>query len=483
MKRKGSKIGFIIFLCLLLLFSYSAVFGISNYKADIKQVYIRGLSDVRRGIDIGGAAEAVFKTKNDTETEDAEKDDAEKDDAKISESDMMEAEKIMRQRVANMGAFDGEVYRDTKNNQIVVRLPLAEEGAEYSPYSLLSLIGQKMDVRFIEGEEKDGKVLLQGAADIKGASTGYRPSGYGQDGQKYEEYYYVSIKMTSAGASKYEKETARIANSTENKVSIWIDDEKARTVEIKAANTSGEELIGASSDSQARTLAGNISSGVLPIKFSETVYRETTPALGTQISDTLMFAGIGAFVLICALLIYKNKLTGFAGMVAVTVQVAGIFAIITKFFEFLGISSFTLTLPAIAGIIMAAMVGIDANISTANNILTEMQNGKTIDGSIETGTKRGFSSIINICIILMLGAFVLMGALATPNSLFSALMSQFFFMFGGYAGAVYAFCYTLFFGLLINMLTGTVITRAVLRGVMKFKIFRKASMIGGAVNV
>ena len=42
--------------------------------------------------------------------------------------------------------------------------------------------------------------------------------------------------------------------------------------------------------------------------------------------------------------------------------------------------SFTLTLPGIAGIILAIGMGVDANVITAERIKEELNNGKSLDG-------------------------------------------------------------------------------------------------------
>lgn len=47
--------------------------------------------------------------------------------------------------------------------------------------------------------------------------------------------------------------------------------------------------------------------------------------------------------------------------------------------------SFTLTLPGIAGIILAIGMGVDANVITAERIKEEIRAGKSIDGALECG--------------------------------------------------------------------------------------------------
>ena len=59
MKRIGKPVFFIVFAIILLL-SYTSVFGVYGENGDFKITYVKGISDLRWGIDIKGGVEAVF---------------------------------------------------------------------------------------------------------------------------------------------------------------------------------------------------------------------------------------------------------------------------------------------------------------------------------------------------------------------------------------------------------------------------------------
>ena len=62
-------------------------------------------------------------------------------------------------------------------------------------------------------------------------------------------------------------------------------------------------------------------------------------------------------------------------------------AFVSGYFSVL--NSFTLTLPGIAGIILAIGMGVDANVITAERIKEEIRRGKTIEGALRAGFDRG----------------------------------------------------------------------------------------------
>ena len=59
MKRVKKPVFFII-AAIILVFTYTAVFGVYTQNGDTKNTWIKGVSDIRWGIDIRGGVEATF---------------------------------------------------------------------------------------------------------------------------------------------------------------------------------------------------------------------------------------------------------------------------------------------------------------------------------------------------------------------------------------------------------------------------------------
>ena len=193
----------------------------------------------------------------------------------------------------------------------------------------------------------------------------------------------------------------------------------------------------------------------------------------------MVLAGIIAFVLICVFMISVYRLPGFVACIGLLGQMAGTIAAVSGFFPVF--NSFTLTLPGIAGIILAIGMGVDANVITAERIREELRGGKTLDSALKAGFSRGLTPIIDGNVTIVIVAVVLMGAFGPTNSLCAKLLTPLFFMFGpSTAGTVYSFGYTLLVGVLLNFVFGVLFSRIMLRGISQVKALRNPWLYGAS---
>ena len=136
-------------------------------------------------------------------------------------------------------------------------------------------------------------------------------------------------------------------------------------------------------------------------------------------------------------------------------------------------NSFTLTLPGIAGIILAIGMGVDANVITAERIKEELRNGKSLPGALKSGFARGLTPVIDGNVTIVIVAVVLMGAFGPTDGIFARLLNFVFFPFGAStAGTIYAFGYTLLTGVLLNFVFGVFGTRVMIWGASASRLCR-----------
>ena len=191
----------------------------------------------------------------------------------------------------------------------------------------------------------------------------------------------------------------------------------------------------------------------------------------------MVLAGCLAFAFIFLFMTFAYRLPGFVASIALLGQVAGTLAAISGYFGVF--NSFTLTLPGIAGIILAIGMGVDANVITAERIKEELKNGKTIDGALSAGFARGLIPVIDGNVTTIIVAVILMGAFGTSDSLMAKLLHWLFFAFGpSTAGTIYSFGYTLLVGMILNFLFGVLLCRIMLRGASRIKFLRKEWLFG-----
>ena len=111
--------------------------------------------------------------------------------------------------------------------------------------------------------------------------------------------------------------------------------------------------------------------------FDQDYQPPVNPVLALLVSYVL------PFVLIFLFMTLVYRLPGFIASIALLGQVAATLAAVSGYFGVF--NSFTLTLPGIAGIILAIGMGVDANVITAERIKEELRAGKTLDGALNAG--------------------------------------------------------------------------------------------------
>ena len=175
------------------------------------------------------------------------------------------------------------------------------------------------------------------------------------------------------------------------------------------------------------------------------------------------------------------RLNGFVASIALLGQLAGTIAAISGFFP--NASSFTLTIPGIAGIILSVGVGVDCNVIASERIKDEFKKGKTIDGAIDSGYKNSLSAIIDGNVTIIIVSVVLMGAFGTPDNFLAKIFSPIMSLFGSsITGSIYSFGYTLLMGVVFNLIMGVLASKYMLKSISQLKFLRKPWLYGGKKN-
>ena len=230
---------------------------------------------------------------------------------------------------------------------------------------------------------------------------------------------------------------------------------------------------------EASSLANKINAGALPFKLSTTSTNIISASLGEGALNAMLLAGVIAFCIIAIYMMIFYRLPGFVASIALFGQVVGTIACISGFFG--NLPSFTLTIPGIAGIILAIGMGVDANVITAERIKEELNHGKTLNGAIELGYKRAWSAVFDGNITVVFVAVILMGAFGPTDSVFGTLLKPLFAAFGAStAGTIYSLGYTLLVGIILNFVFGIFCSRLMLASLSKFKFLRNRKLYGGA---
>lgn len=452
MNRKGKSWPLFVVAILIVLFSLTAIFGVSYTYGDTKNVYVKGASDIRFGIDIRGGVDVTFMPADDVEATDAQ---------------MTAAKTVIEDRLVGLGITDYESYVDNNKNRIIVRFPWKNDEADFNPQTAIDEIGTTAKMVFRKGSSATGEEILSGD-DVASASAAYNET----------EGWVVQLKFNSAGASAFATATTELA-ANNGTISIWLDDNNISTATVNEAITGGEAIIKGNFDQDsASTLANQINSGSLPFALSAESYSTISPSLGAKSLDVMVQAGIIAFILVAILMIVRYRLPGTIAVISLMGQAAATLAVVSGYFTVFPGS--TLTLPGIAGIILGIGMGVDANVITDERIKEELSKNKTLEGAVNSGFKMGLTPIIDGNVTIVIVAAILMGAFGPTDGFWAKVFNPIFYWFGpSTAGTIYSFGFTLLTSVLLNFVFGVWATRVMIRGAVHFKPLRKAWLFGG----
>ncbi|MCM1270091.1 MAG: SecD/SecF family protein translocase subunit [Ruminococcus flavefaciens] len=469
--KKTGKLTFFIVVALIALFSLSAIVGLDYRYGDNTKTMIKGIDDIRLGIDIKGGVDATFAPAGDFDASDDQLD---------------AATEVIKTRLSSLGITDSEVYSDSKSDRIIVRFPWQAGETNFDPESAVRELGEMAELTFRMGTESTtdatgksaytGEIVLQGA-DVESASVRSH-----QNEQTMEQEIVVALDLKDTGVQKFADATQQAMNANVP-IAIWMDDEQISAPSVNTVITDGSAVItGNFTYETAKKLADQINGGALPFKMETKSTNTISPTMGEGSLDAIMLAAAIAFAFIAIYMIVLYRLPGVVAVIALIGQITGSIAFVTGWFGFM--SGSTLTIPGIAGIILAVGMGVDANIITGERIKEELRTGKSLDASIKLAYKRAFSAILDGNLTNVIIAVILMGAFGVPSSFFSKILNKtIFFAFGATAeGFVYSFGFTLLAGVILNFVMGVFAARLMVTSLSKFNCFKNRKLYGGDVK-
>ena len=452
MNKKGKSWPLFVVAILIVVFSLTAIFGVSYQYGDTKNIYIKGASDIRFGIDIRGGVDVTFMPAGDVDA---------------TPEQMTAAKTVIEDRLVGLGITDYESYVDSNKDRIIVRFPWKTGEADFNPQTAIDEIGTTAKMVFRKGSTADGEEILSGD-DVTSANAAYNET----------EGWVVQLKFNSAGAAAFADATTEQA-ANNGTISIWLDDENISTATVDEAITGGEAIIKGNFDQDsASALANQINSGALPFALSAESYSTISPSLGAKSLEVMVLAGIIAFALVAVMMIVRYRLPGTIATISLFGQVVATLAVVSGYFTVFPGS--TLTLPGIAGIILGIGMGVDANVITAERIKEELAKNKTLPAAVKSGFKMGLTPIIDGNVTIVIVAAILMGAFGPTDGVWAKVFNPIFFWFGpSTAGTVYSFGFTLLTSVLLNFVFGVWATRVMIRGAVHCKALRNPWLYGG----
>ncbi|MEV0966146.1 protein translocase subunit SecD [Streptomyces sp. NPDC049910] len=420
----------------------------------------------RLGLDLQGGTRMVLEARDTA----AVKADADTTDHVIE---------VLRQRIDALGVAEPVLARSGEN-RIVVELPDVQD-----PRHAAEVLGRTAQLTFHPVEappeegtagrrvlpDEQGRPVTLGAAALSGA--GVKDAEARFDPQQGTGWH-VALDFRGDAARDWAGLTGRAAchpvQDDRRRVAIVLDDKVVSSPQVdpsvgcRSGIASGATRItGAFDAAEARQLALLIKGGALPVPVETVDQRIVGPTLGAAaISASAEAAAVG--VSLTALFItFVYRLFGALAAAALAAYGVVSYAALVA----LGV---TLTLPGLAGFVLAIGMAVDANVLVLERAREEYPNRprrprRSLRSTMSTASRRAWTAVAdaNATTLLAAGLLFLLGS-----------------------GPVKGFGVTLAIGVVVSMFSALVVARALTDAAARFPFvdrFRTVSGVGGPGRV
>lgn len=373
--------------------------------------------NIRLGLDLAGGVSVTYEATKENPTA----------------QEMSDTVYKMQKRVQNEST-EASVYQEGKN-RVTVDVPDVDD-----PQAVLDKLGKAGSLEFVlysnitvaeDGTATYDKedVLLDGSMIQTAEATTQ------QDGTTGTSENVVKITFTGKGAKKFSKITT---DNVGQALSIIYDGKEVSSPVIQSAITDGVAVVSGSFKkfSDAEDMASTLRIGALPLELKNIRSNIVGAKLGETSLTTSLWAGVVGLILVILFMIVMYRLPGVASSIALLMYVVATLLAVN-------VLDVTLTLPGIAGVVLAIGMAVDANCIIFTRIREEIATGKTVKSSIKIGFEKALSAIIDGNVTTLIAAVVL-------------------YVKG--TGTVKGFAQTLAIGIILSMLTAIFITRWLLYG-------------------
>ena len=428
MKKSRAVVSLIVYVLILGLLGYTAIFGVGSDKSG-------AAGSIKLGLDLAGGVSITYQVVGDENP---------------SAEDMSDTIYKLQQRVDGYST-EAQVYQEG-TDRINIEIPgvtdanaiLEELGKPGSLYFIAqtdsegnnnydmgygidaegNLVPQYQLNKTLEELEAEGSIVLTGT-EVDGAQARAQ-----QDSMGNLENV-VSLSFNEAGKQAFADATTKAYENGET-IAIYYDGEFVSVPNVQAAITDGNAVItGQSTAAEAEQLASTIRIGGLKLELEELRSNVVGAQLGSAAIQTSLVAAAVGFALVVIFMIAVYYVAGFAASLALCLYTE-LLVILMYAFEV------TLTLPGIAGIILTVGMAVDANVIIFARIREEIAAGKSVQSAIKIGFQKALSAILDGNITTLIAGLVL------------------YFMG---SGTIKGFSVTLMLGIILSMFTALVVTK------------------------
>jgi preprotein translocase subunit SecD len=242
---------------------------------------------------------------------------------------------------------------------------------------------------------------------------------------------YVSLDFSAAGARLFDQITAE---NVGRRLAIVLDNHVYSAPVIRERISGGKaEITGSFTAEGASDLAIALRAGALPAPVRIIQNVTVGPTLGRDSIRKGFRAAIMGFILVVLFMAVYYRLSGLIADWALILNIVYLLGVLVALRA-------TLTLPGIAGIILAIGMAVDSNVLMFERIREELRLGKTVRAAVNSGYDKALFTILDSHVTTLITAVVL-------------------FQFG--TGPVKGFAVTLSLGVIINLFSALIGTKVI----------------------
>lgn len=201
---------------------------------------------------------------------------------------------------------------------------------------------------------------------------------------------------------------------------------------------------------EANDLVTILKFGSLPFPIEELSSEQISATLGETFLNQSLLAGLIGILLVMGFMAFYYRLPGFVAIFALAYYSLVVYAI----FRLVPV---TLTLAGIAGFVLSIGMAVDANILIFERMKEELRVGKSLPAAVEAGFNRAWNSILDSNVSSLITATIL-------------------YAFG--SSTIRGFALVLIIGVLVSMFSAIVVTRSMMRLVVRREWARNARLFG-----
>jgi preprotein translocase subunit SecD len=217
----------------------------------------------------------------------------------------------------------------------------------------------------------------------------------------------VDLSFNTLGADLFASATTYLATQTTpmNQFAIVLDGKVISAPSVSAEIPGGNaQITGSFTQQTATDLANVLKYGALPLTFDVSSVDNVSATLGADQLRAGLIAGAIGLVLVLLYSILYYRALALAVVLSLSMAAAGTYSLMVLLGSSMG---FALSLPGIAGAIVAIGVTADSFVIFFERIRDEMRDGRSIKTSVESGWRKARRTIVVADAVSLLSAVVL----------------------------------------------------------------------------